>query len=390
MPRFGLYPNFPKFKSHKKRILFVTGSRADFGKQAPLIEILSKNPSQFEVSIFVTGTHLLARHGYTITHVRELNCRRIISFKNQDNHTDMDTVLANTVKGLRAYLKENKTDLIVVHGDRVEAMAGALVGSLRNIHVAHIEGGEFSGTIDEALRHAVSKLAHTHFTSNQDAKKILMRLGEPKDRIHVIGSPDIDVMKEKLPQIDEVKKNCKIPFSSYAIAVLHPITTQSYEQTDREATIFFESLKKAAPQNFIVLTPNNDRGANRIFAVLNRFKNSDNFHFLKSIDHRSFITLMKHSAFLIGNSSAGIREASTLGIPSINLGTRQNGRFQHKSIKNVCFNKQEIEQAISWALKNNRFTPSHHFGQGRAAHLFLKILNKRWFWDIQLQKYFKQ
>ncbi|MDD1422367.1 UDP-N-acetylglucosamine 2-epimerase, partial [Dolichospermum sp. ST_sed1] len=152
----------------KKKIIFLSGTRADFGKLKSLIKIAESNDA-FEVYIFATGMHMSAKYGSTVDEIYKAGFKNIFAYINSDNQ--MDRILARTIDGLSRYVGEINPDMIVVHGDRVEALAGAIVGSLNNILVAHIEGGEVSGTIDELLRHSITKLSHIHFVSNEEAKK---------------------------------------------------------------------------------------------------------------------------------------------------------------------------------------------------------------------------
>jgi len=150
---------------------------------------------------------MLAKYGNTVDEVRKEGFRNIHTFINQTSSMPMDVVLANTINGLSNYIQEFRPDMIVVHGDRVEALAGAIVGALNNILVAHIEGGERSGTVDESMRHSISKLAHLHFVANKEAEKRLVQMGENKSQIFIIGSPDIDIMLSKsLPSLQKVKR----------------------------------------------------------------------------------------------------------------------------------------------------------------------------------------
>lgn len=165
-----------------EKVLFVTGTRADFGKLKSLIEVTDK-ADEFEVQLFITGMHMMSRYGMTSIEVERLKIASSYKYINQTKNDTMDVVLAKTITGLSDYIHENNPDVIVVHGDRVEAMAGAIVGSLNNILVAHIEGGEVSGTIDELIRHSISKMAHTHFVSNSEAQERLVQLGEAKSSI---------------------------------------------------------------------------------------------------------------------------------------------------------------------------------------------------------------
>ncbi len=163
----------------KKKISFLTGTRADFGKIKSLIEILRLN-EQFDVHIFATGMHMEVKYGYTVLEIEKCGYDNIYKYINQINGAAMDITLSKTIEGFANYVHLIKPDLIVVHGDRIEALAGATVGALNNILVAHIEGGELSGTVDELIRHAVSKLSHTHFVANEEAKKRLQQMGEKK------------------------------------------------------------------------------------------------------------------------------------------------------------------------------------------------------------------
>ena len=160
-----------------KKIVFLTGTRADFGKLKSLIEILNRH-QQFEVHIFATGMHLDKKYGYTVHEIEKCGYPNIYKYINHDKESMMDITLSRTIEGFANYIRLIQPDLIVVHGDRIEALAGATVGALNNILVTHIEGGELSGTVDELIRHAVSKLSHTHFVANFEAKKRLMQMGE--------------------------------------------------------------------------------------------------------------------------------------------------------------------------------------------------------------------
>lgn len=193
-----------------KKIVVLTGTRADYGKLKPLMQKLDSD-DRFEMHIFVTGMHLLSKYGYTCDEVMNSGFRRIHKFINQNTADRMDQILSKTILGLSDFIREINPDLLIVHGDRVEALAGATVGALNNILTAHIEGGEVSGTVDELIRHAVTKLSHVHFVSNEEASSRLKQLGEDEKTIHVIGSPDIDVMTSKnLPSIGEVKRDTRL------------------------------------------------------------------------------------------------------------------------------------------------------------------------------------
>lgn len=371
----------------KKRILFLTGTRADFGKLKPLINSV-KNNDQFEYQIFVTGMHLLSKYGNTVNEIHKSGFNETFCYMNQVEGEAMEVVLANTIIGLSRYLHEHPVDMIIVHGDRVEALAGATVGALRNILVTHIEGGEISGTVDELMRHAISKLSHIHFVASQVAEKRLHQLGEDPKTVFTIGSPDVDVMlSNQLPSLNEAKERYLISFDNYAIAMLHPVTTE-YDDQYSHAEIFVESLI-ASKQNFIVVYPNNDYGSQLIFDAYKKFEGHDNIKLFPSLRFEHFLVLLKHAHFLIGNSSAGIHEAPIYGVPTINIGSRQNNRFRYESIIDVSFNKTEILNAVSIFKEHTRFSPCTYYGDGSSAEKFIKALINDQVWSIDNQKNFR-
>ena len=306
---------------------------------------------------------------------------------NQVEGESMEVVLANTIIGLSRYLAENQVDLIVVHGDRVEALAGATVGALRNTLVAHIEGGEISGTVDELMRHAISKLSHIHFVANDRAKKRLKQLGEDPDVIYCIGSPDVDVMlSNELPTLEAARERYQVTFESYAIAMLHPVTTELERQFEN-ASILVDSLLESE-KNYIVIYPNNDSGSEYIFAAFRRLKDRPNIKIFPSLRFEYYLAFLKHANFLIGNSSAGIHEAPIYGVPTINIGSRQQNRFKHSSIFDVPFDKEEIVSTINELLTCGSFRSYNYYGDGNSAEKFMQAINGD-IWNVSNQKQFK-
>jgi UDP-N-acetylglucosamine 2-epimerase (hydrolysing) len=370
-----------------KKILFLTGTRADFGKIKSLISILEQQP-EFEVFVAVTGMHLQEEYGYTLLEIQRCGYKNVHTFENHTHETTMDLTLAKTIEGLSGYVKTVEPDLILIHGDRVETLAGAIVGSLNNILVAHIEGGEISGTVDELIRHSVSKLSHIHFVSNAEAAKRLKQMGEIKESIFTIGSPDIDVMfSDKLPDLTVAKKYYQIDFKSFAIVMFHPVTTENKEM-EQYATHFVNALL-ADNHNYIVVFPNNDLGSKTILKAYERLKGNPRFRVFPSLRFEYFLTLLKNSQFIIGNSSAGIREAPYYGIPIINIGTRQQNRAVHADIINVDYNEKNISEALRTIDLHQVLQTNADFGQGNSAELFLKCLQKETFWQMNHQKQFR-
>ena len=369
-----------------KKILFITGTRADFGKLKPLMEQIEHSPD-FECYIFATGMHTLVRYGFTYTEIGKSGFTNIFLYFNQivNNSSDMDIVLSNTIQGIGYYVREFMPDMIVVHGDRLESMAGAIVGAFNNIRVAHIEGGELSGTIDEAIRHSITKLSHLHFVSNDDARKRLIQMGEHTDSIFIIGSPEVDIMlSENLPSLSEVKQRYGIKFDEYAIFVYHSVTTE-LDQLKHNIEEVIIALKESG-LNYIILHPNNDRGSNIILNTLKELKNNPYFIMFSSLRFEYYLTLLKHALVIVGNSSSGVREAPVYGVPSVNIGSRQKNRHKYPSIINVKEDKNSILKALhNFPLK---IKPSLYFGNGNSSKKFIEILRNPTIWDISFQKYF--
>lgn len=367
----------------KRRILFLTGTRADFGKMKPLIRAVNRS-SQMRSKIFVTGMHLMERYGSTVREIQREGFNDLHLFMNQIEGEPMDLILSNTIAGLARFVHQDPPDLMVVHGDRIEALAGATVGALRGILTAHIEGGEHSGTVDGLIRHSITKLAHAHFVANEDAAQVLRQLGEHERSIFPIGSPDIDIMLSRhLPTIEQARERYAIRFPSYAIVLYHPVTSE-IKETRRHAEALVDALHDSG-HNYVVIHPNNDEGSAEIFAAYERIR-GPRFRVFPSLRFEHFLTLLRHTDFILGNSSAGIREAPVYGVPAINVGSRQIGRYQSPTIINVPPEHQALLAAIERAKAMPPFEPTMHFGDGNSAERFAETLDRASFWRIPVQK----
>lgn len=374
-----------KILINMKKILFLTGTRADFGKLKSLIKRVDEYYN-FEAFVFITGMHMIAKYGMTANEVVKAGFKSTYKYINQNANDSMDVVLSKTIQGLSDYVKEINPDMIVVHGDRVEAMAGAIVGSLNNILVAHIEGGEVSGTIDELIRHSVSKMSHLHFVSNDSAKYRLLQLGELESSIFIIGSPDLDIMSSNsLPDISNVKDRYDINFDEYSIFMYHPVTTE----LDCLKKNISEVVSGLISSNgkYVVIYPNNDHGSDVIINEFERFVGNENFRVFPSIRFEYFLTLLKNASSIIGNSSAGVREAPFYGKPTVNIGSRQNNRSNSDSIINVNENSDLIIDAIE-SCHGLTFDSNNEFGDGCSHQLFFNALKSESTWNINKQKVF--
>lgn len=351
-------------------IAFITGTRADYGKLKSLIKETQK---YFKTHIYVCGMHLLPQHGSTYNDIINDGYENIHLAKDIIFTGKMDIDLASTMISLNSYVNAIKPDLIVVHGDRIEALAGTISGMLNNVLIAHVEGGEVTGTVDEAIRHSISKMAQYHFVANYESKLRILQLGENEENIYIIGSPDIDIMLSDLPSIHEVKHRYNIEFDEYAILMYHSVTTEAMATENRIRQVLMATEKSG--NNYIVIYPNNDLGSDIIIREIEKLKSNIKYKLFPSLPFEYFLSLLKHSLFIIGNSSAGIREACVYGIPAIDIGTRQQGRYQHSYLRNIQHsheNENEILSCIKQIAGHQCI--SHYFGNGNSAKLFVDVL----------------
>lgn len=368
-----------------QKLLFVTGTRADFGKLEPLA--IAARDAGFGVSFWVTGMHMLERYGMTKIEVQRVQGVQVHEFLNQRVGDAQDVTLAKTVLGFSDFVAEHKPDLVIVHGDRIEALACAIVCATNYIRCAHVEGGEVSGTIDEVFRHCNTKLAYCHFVSSDAAVDRVRRLGEPLSSIYKIGSPELDFhARPSGVTLQQVRDRYDIGFDAYGICTFHPVTSEA-ETMGAQARDLFGAMM-ASGRNFVVILPNNDPGSEDIVQVI-RDLPRDRFRILPSMRFAHFSELMKNAACIVGNSSAGVREAPFLGVPSLDVGTRQNARSDAPSITSVNAHETDKIAAFLQDEWGRVYANDGQFGQGAAADQFVSILKSDAFWGRGFQKVFQ-
>jgi UDP-N-acetylglucosamine 2-epimerase (hydrolysing) len=372
-----------------RKIVFLSGTRADFGKMKSLIRTLLAEPPDFEVHIFATGMHMDPKYGYTVLEFEKCQFPNVFRFINGSSGGSMDQALGTTILGFSQYVRLITPDMIVVHGDRSEALAGAIVGSLNNVLVAHIEGGELSGTVDGLIRHSVSKMSHLHFVSNEEARRRLVQLGEDPNAVFVIGSPDIDIMNSPdLPSLAEVKAHYEIDFDQYGILAFHPVTT-SLATLQRDVRELREAVL-ASGENWVAIYPNNDEGSNIILAEYETtFAGHPNVRMFPSLRFEAALVLLQHARVVVGNSSMGIREAPFYGTPTVNVGPRQEGRTQNPQIINVAAERSQVLAAIRLATSRPPLRPVREWGHGDSDKRFRRLLERPELWQTPVQKIFR-
>ncbi|MCA0389030.1 MAG: UDP-N-acetylglucosamine 2-epimerase [Bacteroidetes bacterium] len=362
-----------------RRIFIVVERRADYSRFRPILQEMKKDPF-FEIYLVVTGICLLETHGKDINYITEDGFEihaQIPMFVegSEDTGAEMVRSLSRVMKGLVDELEIAKPDLVLSGFDIGANLAVTIAAAHMNIPVAHIQGGEVTGSIDESIRHAMSKFAHIHFPATELSKERLIKMGEHPDSIFVVGCPSIDVLLETpvIPR-KEIEDKLSIDLSKPTLLMIqHPVTTESLSSFDQIS----ETIDAISESNIncIVSLPNNDAGHAKIIEKIK----SSGLRWYPSLPTDLFVNLYRNVSALIGNSSSGIHETPTLRIPTINIGTRQQGRERAPNVIDVGYNKAEIVEAIKKAVFDESFrnfvkTIDNPYGDGHSARRIVEIL----------------
>jgi len=364
-----------------RKIAVVTGTRAEYGYLKPLMKEINKDRT-LKLLPVVTGMHLLKDFGesYKIVEKDFKKIYKIPMKLKGDNLIDMAHYFSDGAANIANFLKSKKPDITVVLGDRSESFAAAVASMYQNIPVAHINGGDVSGgTIDESIRHAITKISHIHFVHTKENAERIIKMGERKDRVHVVGALTIDsILNEKHESKDKIFKKYTLDTKKPTfLAIQHPITTLK-DKGLSEMKEMLLALKEIKKQTFM-LYPNCDAGGKKLIDLIKRYEKEDYLHIHKNISHEDYISLLKNVDLMIGNSSSGIIEAPSFKIPVINIGDRQKGRTRSENIIDVDPDRKKILKAIDYALGDNKFQNKlkkckNRFGDGKSAKKIVKIL----------------
>lgn len=375
----------------KKNILIITERRADYSKFKPILNEIKKS-KKLDYFLIVTGSHLLKEYGLTINEIKKDGFTIHSKFqmydkKKKDTGKEMVDSLGRCILKLSQKIEQLKPHIILSGFDLGSNLAVALVGAHMNIPVVHVEGGEITGTIDDPIRHAISRFAHIHFVTNSTASDRLIKMGEDPKSIHIVGNTSIDsiktvpiISKKKLE--DEFEINLSEPL---AIVIQHTVTSEVHS-VEKNIQKTLNAIKELKIQT-ILIHGNADAGSQKIFKII---KNSEIKQY-PTLSFEKYVNLLKHSSVLVGNSSSGIMESPFLHLPSVNIGTRQSGRLQSICTINVDYEKNEIKSAITKAISNKYFQHKCNiekslYGQGDSAKKIIKILEKLNLQKISIQK----
>lgn len=366
-----------------KTILAVTGSRSEYGILNPVLKAIDKHPN-LKLILAVTGLHLLPKYGSTINEIKKDWPRHIrIPMYQRSNNTQASNShsLARAITGFAETFKHHRPDFIVVIGDRLEPLAAVIAASIMSIPIAHIHGGDTSdcGQIDDSIRHSISKFAQIHFAASEGSAKRLIRMGEDPKRIYTVGSPAIDSMvslplKGKKELFQELGLNQNKPM---ILCLQHSIIhEQKTSGQYMEKTI--KSLLALKTQT-VVLYPNNDPGSSDIIKVIEKYRNNPLLRIIKNLDHQRFLSLLKYTSVLVGNSSSAIIEAPSFHIPAVSIGDRQLGREHSTNILFTNYSAPDITRATYKALNDKNFKNKVRacksiYGNGRSGIKIAQIL----------------
>ena len=366
--------------------MVVVTARASYSRFKTALIAMRDHPD-IELYLEVTASALLDRYGATDKFISKdgfdiNNC--IYTVLEGENHTSMAKTTGIGIIELSTIMDNTKPDMVVTIADRYETMATAISAAYMGIPLVHIQGGEVTGNIDEKVRHSITKLADIHLVSNEDSAERVKKLGENKETIFITGCPSIDIAAEIANQGTENfniydkytgSGNSLDLSDGYIIAMQHPVTTETKDSGGQ----VLETLHAAHDIGLPILWfwPNVDAGSDWTSKAIRTFREEvepNNIQFFKNIDGADFLRLLNNSICIIGNSSVAIREASYLGVPAVNIGTRQNGRLRGNNVTDVDYDRKDIIQAIRKITEGNQVSSSSIYGNGNAGKNVAEIL----------------
>ncbi|QAU33074.1 UDP-N-acetylglucosamine 2-epimerase [Janthinobacterium sp. 17J80-10] len=353
----------------KRRICYVSGTRADFGlMQATLARIQAH--AALELSIVVTGMHLSTLHGNTADDIVAAGLPVSAKVPVDVSDSTGAAMARNIGKMLAGFVDEFerlKPEVVLLLGDRGEMLAAALAAIHLNIHVAHIHGGERSGTVDEPVRHAISKLSHLHFVATDEARERLVRMGERAENVFVTGAPGLDGLHE-LAGLSKATLCSELGFDPQqriGLFMFHPVL-QEAAQAGSHARILLQAMLDEGMQ-VVALMPNSDAGSEAVRGALEQFRDHARVRLLTHLPRARFVSWMANCDIMVGNSSSGIIEAATFGTPVINIGIRQNLRQRNLNVTDTMPEQPSVHAALADALQKGRYAPMNCYGDGHAG-----------------------
>ena len=359
-----------------RKVCYFSGTRADFGLMQATLKAIDAHPA-LALSIVVTGMHLAPRYGNTVDDIVRsglpITARCAVEMEPATGAT-MARNIGHMLVAFVTALEQIEPDLVLLLGDRGEMLAAALAAIHLNIPVAHVHGGERSGTVDEPVRHAISKLSHFHLAATADAAQRLVRMGEDPAQVHVTGAPGLDGLTELA--LNSRAALCAAaglqPEQPLALMVFHPVLQEATEARAQTSNIV-AALRESGIQ-IVALMPNADAGSAEVRAVLAGHVGIEGIHVASHFPRTHFVSWMACADLMIGNSSAGIIEAASFGLPVINIGNRQGLRERNANVRDCRAEPALLRAAIGEALQLPRSVAKNVYGDGRSAGRIAELL----------------
>ena len=360
------------------KLLFLTGTRAEWGYSQPVADLCRGRNIDYEVC--ATNMMMLPAYGTLIDELRRdgynVGGELYMSLEGH-THATMAKSMSIFMSSFVDTIVREKPTWVVLAGDRGEQLMGSVAAAYCYVPIAHIQAGELSGNIDGVARHAIGKFAHIHFCANKDAADRLKKLGEEEFRIHQVGHPGLDaIVAGDITEVKAFKEKYSFDLEDpYIIVLFHPVT-EDYEFVEDQASMLIEALEKF-PQKKVWILPNNDAGAGKLRPIIRRNRKSDTLMF-ENVTRPDFFRLMTHARCMIGNSSAGLIEAPSFDLPTVNIGRRQESRVRGENVIDAPFQLDTITQSITTAtsaeFRQKLKGMTNPYGDGHSAERILEIL----------------
>lgn len=361
-----------------RRIAYVTGTRADFGLMRRVLVQIDAHPG-LSLSLSVTGMHLSADYGETVREIEAsgLTIRDRIPVALGGGAAEMGAGIGRITEALSRSFEADRPDIVLLLGDRGEMLAGAIAGLHAGAVVVHIHGGERSGTIDEPVRHAISKLSHFHLTATGDATDRLRKMGEDSWRIRTVGAPGLDDLSERdsRDRATLCEEAGFDPSGRLALVVFHPVVQQAMAAGEQMTAVL--NATAAAGLQMLVLAPNADAGRRSITESIANFSESSSAVIRQEthLERPLYLAWLAAADVIVGNSSSGIIESASVGTPCVNIGERQNARIRNTNVVDVPgFEIAAIEEGIASALALGDGPFDNLWGDGQTAQRIARLL----------------
>ncbi|MGF9699805.1 UDP-N-acetylglucosamine 2-epimerase [Paenibacillus sp. MABNR03] len=365
-----------------KKIAVITGTRADYGIYYPVLKAIEEEKT-LDLHLLVTGMHLSPQFGNTVELIRKDGFRisaQVDCLLQGATHGNMSRSIGLAILGMTQALESIQPDTVIVMGDRGEMLAAAVVAAHMNIPLVHLHGGEVTGTIDESVRHAISKLAHIHLVATVQSKERLLKLGEDPWRVHVVGAPRLETMMNTvLPDHKKTldKYSIRIHSKGYILFAYHSVTTES---TDLQMMTSMLNVLANSEYDIICIMPNSDAGSDALVGVYNQFSNAKGIQLVTNFEPFDYLVMLQNAEVLIGNSSSGIIEAASFHIPVINIGTRQGRRERSSNVIDIHESDEALQRALAEAtspyFRQVVSSTQNVYAKDNTSHLIVDILKK--------------